>query len=326
MVMKNNKRNFIKLFSVSLFLVFVTVLLASCQKDDKKYSIMTPAGAPAFSQLYLEKNSDKYDVTTISGPDNIPSHFNEGEFDVILAPTNIGMKLYNIAKEQNKNFAYELAANVVFGNNYIVSKENLALEDLAGKKIYAYGKNATPGITLRYILEKNNIVPESIEYLPGGIDAQNKFLQDTDIIALIPEPALSGAEAQLSKRGITINRISVLDEYNKANNTTEGFPQASLFVKKTLKDSEKDAILKDIKKSIEKLNSDPEGSADIANNLGYQQPKAVIVNAIPHMNIKFVSGNDCKLAVENYFNIIIEVNPNLIGTTLPDANFYYIKK
>ncbi len=320
MINKKTTFKLSKILFIFIFLLLVTIGLSGCKKDIKKYKVMTPAGAPAFSQLYLEENDKRYEVTKISGPDNIPSHFNSAEHDVILAPTNIGLKLYNTAKSQNKEFAYELAANVVFGNIYIVSKNKLQLADLANKTIFAFGKNATPGITLRYILEKNNIKNVTVEYLPGGADAQTKFIQDSNIIALIPEPALSVAEQKLK---LTLNRISILDEYNKINNTTEGFPQASVFIKKSLTKAQKNLILKDLKASCEKLNKDPKAAAELASTLGYKQPKPVLIKAFPHLNIKFVSGKECKTAVENYFNIIITANPNLIGSSLPDIDFYY---
>lgn len=323
--MVNKKRNiyFIKSFFITLLLVIALALLIGCNKDEKKYSIMTPAGGPALSQIYVEKNSRKYEVAKISGPDNIPAHFNEAKHDVILAPTNIGIKLYNVAKSKNTDFAYEIAANIVFGNIYIASKEKLSLSDLNGKKIYAFGKNATPGISLRYILEKNNITPESIEYLPGGADAQTEFIKDSNIIALIPEPALSVAETKLK---ITVNRISILEEYNKIQKNDNGFPQASMFIKKSLKKSEKESILKDFKLSCENVNANPAKAAELANQLGYKQPQKVLEKAYPNLGIKFVSGVNCKKTVETYFTIIMEANPDMIGNKLPKEDFYFIGK
>lgn len=285
-------------------------------------TIVTPAGSPAFSQLYLEE-SDDYEVTKISGPENIPAHFNKAEEDVIIAPTNIGIKLYSMAKAQNKTFEYELGANIVFGNLYVISKEKLTLEDLQDKTVVAFGKNATPGITLRYVLSESNITPKEITYLPGGGDVQTRFIEDNEIIGLIPEPAASALEQRLSKDGIKLNRISLLEVYNSLNNTDAGFPQASIFIKKSLSKKVKDKILNDFEESAKKVTENPSAASDVAIKLGYKQPKPVIIKAIPFMNIRFVSGVFAKQALNTYFTIIINNDPEVIGTTLPGDDFYY---
>ena len=41
------------------------------------------------------------------------------------------------------------------------------------------------------------------------------------------------------------------------------------------------------------------------------------------MNLRYLDGNDAKNALEKYFQIIINDNPKVIGTELPDKNFYY---
>ena len=130
-----------KYVKVFVFIAALMALVACKPSNASKVTIVTPAGSPAFSQLYLEE-SDDYEVTKISGPENIPAHFNKAEEDVIIAPTNIGIKLYSMAKAQNKTFEYELGANIVFGNLYVISKEKLTLEDLQDKTVVAFGKNA----------------------------------------------------------------------------------------------------------------------------------------------------------------------------------------
>ncbi len=304
--------------------VFIAALigLSSCKKAEK-ISILVPSGSPAFAQLYLEEKKETYDVMKISGPDNIPAYFNEAEKDIIIAPTNIGIKLYMNAKEENKEFQYELGANVVFGNQYILSREEITINDLNGKVINAYGKNATPGITLRHILNAYNITPSEINYLPGGIDSQHKFLEDENAICLVPEPAASAAIARLEKSNITVYRINILDLYNEHHNTEEGFPQASVFIKKSLSKKTKNKILKDLKNSINKVNDNVSDAADLAISLEYKTPKPVLLKAIPYMNLRYLDGNDAKNALEKYFQIIINDNPKVIGTELPDKNFYY---
>lgn len=317
----------IKYIFVFLGLLVISLLITGCQKGSQ-LTIVTPAGSPAYTQLYLENDSKNYQTTKLSGPDNLPAHFNEGKFDIIIAPTNMGAKLFNKATSQNKEFKYQLAGNIVYGNIYLMAKENITFNDLNGKKIVAFGEHATPGVTLKYLLNVYNVNPSEITYLQGGINVKEEFIKNLDStdIFLLPEPVATAITALYkTKKNKPLFRINISELY-KAKNDGTSFPQASIFVKKSLKEKTKIQILKDFESSLNKVKSNPKDAAALANTLGYNEPKQVVIEkSIPNMNLSFNSGLNAKNESEKYFEVLINNNKKLLDK-LPEDKFYFISK
>lgn len=317
----------IKYIFVFLGLLVISLLITGCQKGSQ-LTIVTPAGSPAYTQLYLENDSKNYQTTKLSGPDNLPAHFNEGKFDIIIAPTNMGAKLFNKATSQNKEFKYQLAGNIVYGNIYLMAKENITFNDLNGKKIVAFGEHATPGVTLKYLLNVYNVNPSEITYLQGGINVKEEFIKNLDStdIFLLPEPVATAITTLYkTKKNKPLFRISISELY-KAKNDGTSFPQASIFVKKSLKEKTKIQILKGFESSLNKVKSNPKDAAALANTLGYNEPKQVVIEkSIPNMNLSFNSGLNAKNESEKYFEVLINNNKKLLDK-LPEDKFYFISK
>ncbi len=68
-------------------------LLSSC-KSEQITMVVPPAGSPQLAQLYMQ-DSDDYDVTIVEGADPLVAAFGSSSYDVIIAPTNLGAKLYD---------------------------------------------------------------------------------------------------------------------------------------------------------------------------------------------------------------------------------------
>ena len=61
------------------------------QKEERKLSVISPAGAPAVAMSYL-LNSDKASFETTSKPALLKGYFAGKNYDVIVAPTDVGVK------------------------------------------------------------------------------------------------------------------------------------------------------------------------------------------------------------------------------------------
>ena len=111
--------------------------------SDEPVSILCPTGAPALSILGA---SDLEDVTIeyVDGTDILTSELakEDGEYDIILAPTNLGAKVYAQSE------AYQLDAVMTWGNLYLVGQEGV---DLSTATIAAFGQNAVPGLVFNTV-------------------------------------------------------------------------------------------------------------------------------------------------------------------------------
>ena len=291
--------------------LLVLLVLSSCTNKEQ-LKIMAPSGAPALSQIYLQQ-SDAYLVDIVNGPDALVAAFGSGSHDFIFAPTNLGAKLYN------NDIEYIFIAAVTFGNYFLtsVTEETFDLNSLEGKEIICFGMNATSDIVLRYILESNNIT-SSIDYVDSLDMANASLLIDNNKIILSAEPALSVLKTKISG----IKTIDLQAEYESLTENNS-YPQSGVFAKKSLSSKVIDDFLEQLENSITKLNDDIENSADLAEELEMGFPKEVLISAIPNSRIDFKTAIAVKPDLEQYFNIIISMNPGLIEGSLPDDQFYY---
>ena len=106
-----------------LLLIPLIALLSACgsketttdePKEERKLSVISPAGAPAVAMSYL-LNSDKASFETTSNPSLLKGYFAAKTYDVVVAPTDVGIKAIQEGCE------YKLAATVTNGNFYLAA-------------------------------------------------------------------------------------------------------------------------------------------------------------------------------------------------------------
>ncbi|MBN2300177.1 MAG: hypothetical protein JXC31_03205 [Acholeplasmataceae bacterium] len=297
-----------KLLIILLFSLFI---LTGCANDDTPISMIVPFGGPEISQLYLEA-SDDYDIDVVQGPDPLVAAFGSRQYDAIFAGSNLGAIMYN------SNPEYVLLATIVWGSTFIVSTTDISsISSLEGKDIIAFGETSTPGIILKYCLAQNNITA-NITYLDSVASASAAFIADPTKIVLTSEPVLSNIKASVTG----VNVLDLQAVYGEVSES-DSYPQASVFIKVDLAKSKIDKLSADLEASVNKVNSDKEGTANLAVELGIGLTYEVVFGSIPTNNLLYVSAKDAKLALVEYFNILAETNIALIGGMLPGDDFYY---
>jgi len=299
----------------TLFLsIFVVLTLFGCQpkkQADLPITMIVPFGSPSLSQVYLQ-NSEDYRVDIVQGADPLVAAFGSQSHDVIFAPTNLGSKMYQAKPD------YILLAVVVWGNTYLVTeKEGIeTFNDLENEKIVIFGRNQTSDIVFEYIRSQAGIVVDT-QYVENVTVATEMFLADTQKIVMVAEPSLS--RIQMLRPNVTI--IDLQDLYETYQQTAS-YPQAGVFIKKTMSPATQEKLMKDLENSIQMANQDPGSTADLAISLGMSLPKAVLVSAIPKSNLHFKTAKESKIEIENYFKLILNQNSQLIGGKLPEDAFY----
>ncbi len=265
---------------------------------------------------------NEYEFTLAGAADEITPLLIQGKLDIAAVPANLASVLYN-----KTNGGIKLLAVNNLGVLYIVAKgESVdSIDDLKGKTIYATGKGTTPEFTLRNILTKNGINPDSdvtIEYKAEATEVVAAISQSENAIAMLPQPYVTvacnkveGLEivldlneewGKVSEGSIVTGVIVVRDEFAKAN------PEA---IKK---------FLNEYKESINAVNADAAASAKLVVKHGIFDNEGVIAKAIPACNIKYIAGNDLKKPVGEYLSVLFAQNPQSVGGKLPGDDFYFI--
>lgn len=292
-----------------LSMVMMCFLLAGCVSPDKPevikdLKIMVPSGAPALSLIFdLEEDLKNDKVKVVEGSDLLSSELvkKDSEYDVIIAPINLGCQLLSKGKTD-----FKLAGVLTWGNLYVIENEAVTNNELA-----AFGEMAVPGKIFNLVKDSNETIQNAkVNYFNAVTDVQAQVLAGKCQYALMAEPAMSATVAKAKQNGITLKPIASLQEiYQKHTNSTEyGYPQAAVFVKNKTDASpflerlagstNQDPELENIEKIVNNIGAEKLGvpNAAIASktwanqNIGYQdasQAKDDIQSLLAQFNITF---------------------------------------
>ncbi len=302
-----------------VLLVCMIGTLSACD-DEKTLNVMVPNGAPALSQIKVEHamhgvENPRYDVEVVYGPEPLVSAFGSESHEIIIAPLNLGAKLYTKA-----DAPYQFAATITWGNLYLASNDALkTLRDLEGKTITAFGKNTTPDIVLSAILDAYVFeeAPE-IEYVDGVDTAIAHLSENSASVALVAEPALSAFEMKTE----SMNTIDLQAKW-ETHVSDKPYPQAGVFVHSTLSEATIETYIEALKESMEMVTEDTASMSEMMETLDYPFPPALMPSVIQRSHIEFKSASQSRDSVIAYFEVIGSFNPALYGATMPDDAFYY---
>ena len=101
----------------SIIVMIVCALFIGCKKTPKeKIRVLLPQGTPLVAVGNL-LDDEMFSFDIVNGQDPLIEAFTKGEYDLLIAPLNLGTKL-NIAKKSE----YKLKAIITTNNTYLVSK------------------------------------------------------------------------------------------------------------------------------------------------------------------------------------------------------------
>lgn len=310
--MKKNFK-FIYIFVVLFSMLFIT----GCIDDSsKKVSVIVPTGTPSLGIANVLNDKTLVDANIVSGSDPLIAAFTNANYDVVVAPVNLGAKLYNA----NENFSYILYKTIVWGNYYLVSNEEIAtLESLEGKTVLVFGKNSTPDVVLRTLISAKNI-NVNLEYVDDVATANSYLLSGKADIIVSAEPSLTKMSAN--------KNFYTLDLQKQWQQLTGSYslPQAGIFIKKDSKDEKYlktvlDKMIESVQMAQTKPNVLIASAVSVDENLA-KIGEETLQKAIGNCNLR-VEETD-KEAIEFYFSQVIQLGIGAtVGGKLPDEAFYY---
>ena len=273
-----------------------------------------------------EKGESKgaYEFTMVTAPDELLGKVVSGELDVALVPANMASILYS---KTNQNISV-LDINTM-GVLYVVSSDDSikTTADLKGKTIYLTGKGTTPDYALAHILNANGLTTDDVtlEYKSEPAEVAAILKEKPKALGLLPQPFVTAAMAQNDQLKMVLDLTKEWDLSAKENG-------GSLVTGVTICRNE---VLNDLKDAIDTFLSEHKESAEYANEYvsetaalvaaaGIIEKAPVAEKAIPYCSITYVDGEKMKTLLAGYLNVLNEMDPQAIGGTLPDDNFYYM--
>ena len=308
----------IKLLLLMVVCLSTISLIGCVYTPSKKVSVIVPTGTPSLGIANVLNDETLVDANIVSGSDGLVAAFTNANYDIVVAPVNLGVKFYN----STENFEYVLYQTIVWGNYFIASTENIVINsftDLDNKTLLVFGKNSTPDVVVRTLINYYQI-NVTLEYV-DDVSTANAYLKTgkADII-VSAEPALTKFSGNAS-----YNRYDLQQEWAKVTGSYS-FPQAGIFVKKSLKnDLDVQNVLKKMKASVLMAKTDPntliEKAVKVDSNLN-KIGLETLQKAIPNCNLRLDENQ--KEAIAYYCQKVIDLGiGKTVGGKLPDEGFYY---
>lgn len=318
---------------LSLTLVFVLALsLSACGKPEDTYtaadmSVACMTGPTGIGMAKLINDSkagttaNNYTFTVAAAADEFKENFLKGEIQIASVPTNLAAALYNATQGKVRVLAVNTNGVLSIIQNSAATVDSI--DDLRGKTLYAAGKGSNPEYILRYILEKNNLViGQDINVIFDEATVINqKLIKGEAEFAMLPEPA---ASTVMTKSDKLQKVISINDEWSKVSDTKlmMGCVIAmNDYVTENTAAVEK--FLEEYKASIEFAAANVDLAAQYCTDAGITAAVGIAKKAIPDSNLCFITGNDMKAGLTDFYNVLYTANAKLIGGKLPADDFYY---
>jgi len=292
----------------------------------KEISVVSPDGLPAISIAKIAKENptikDGYNTTysVINTTEALSTTVMKQEPDIAIVPSNMAALVYN------KTGNYQIAGTTGMGSFYLVSSEDIKdFNDLVGKEVGNIGKGLTPDITVQAILKEKGINSSDINftYVNSATDIVPLLATGKITTGFVPEPALTALMAKNPNLKISIN---LNDAWKETFNSPQGYPQATVIIKKDLIDNDKEYVsefLKSLSDSIDWANKNTDKAGQYASEIGVTTDANVISKSLARANLKYIPIKDMIDDYNNYYQKLFDFNAKTVGGKLPDEGIYF---
>ncbi len=269
------------------------------------------------------ETQNTYHITMPGANDEVVAAISNGDADIAAVATNLAATLYN----KTSGGVTVLAVNTLGVLSLLGNGQEVAtIADLVGKTIYAPGQGANPEYILRYVLTGNGLDPDkdvTIQFVGEGSELLTVWQTDPEAIIMAPQPVATSILMQNENAATLFN---MTDEWDKVSGGDSTLMMGCVIVRNEFLQENPGAValfLQEYAASIEKAQSDVEGTAALCEQYGLIPKAALAKAAIPSCGLTFVTGAEMKSALSGYLQAMFDADPKSVGGAMPGDDFYY---
>ena len=325
------KRLFISFLLFFLIVSIGTITAEGSREQSEKLDITVavfkgPSGIAA-AKLLGDNYQPGFDVNIeyiiLSSPLEAVAKMTSGEVDAVFLPVNMAAKLYT------KGPRFKLAAISGLGSLFMISSDNSINNwiDLKGKTIYLTGKGATPDYLLRYLLLENGLDPENdvkLDFSAQAPQIAQLIIAKRAETAFIPQPFVLQIETKSEEAKTVLNPQK---ELLRIRGGEQEFPFTAFAISPKLYENRPEAaaaLTEALEESIKWTLKNPDEASLIIERFGIMSA-SIAEKAIPVSGIKYIPAPQAQESVEDFLNMMLDLDPVSVGGNLPDEGFYFGK-
>ncbi len=316
------------------FFLIVTVVANLFAAPLEKLVIAGPVATISHPLFHLIENNSLSDVAKKvefrlwQNPDELRAILLKKEAHIVAIPTNVAANLYNKGED------IKLLSVPVWGILEIISRDKTirSIEDLKGKEIVVPFRADMPDIMLQAIMKKAGLDPKKdfkLSYAPTPPDAMQMLILRRADNVLLAEPATSMAMRKTGSFPLKLiapeiyRSVNLQSEWGRVYNTEPKVPQAGFGVVGSLDKHIIQRFEEEYEKSLAWYKSHPKEAGELtAKHIDFFKAEA-ISDSIVHVQLEAINVSKVQKELEEFFSVLLEIEPKLIGGKLPDSGFYY---
>lgn len=312
---------------IALLCCLTLLLAAPAFGEEAPMRVYTLAGPTGIGMAgIMEGNEGAYEFTLCSAANDIVAAIASGSADVAACPTNLAATLC-----QKTSGAVQLLALNTLGVLHVVTADESiqSVQDLAGRTVYATGQGSVPEYALSYILEQNGLTGSvTVEYVAEHSELATMLAAGRAQIGVLPEPHVTSALMQNDSLRAALDVTALFEDAARADGK-EGMvlSMGCVIVRRAYAQEHPEALaqfMADYAASVEMVNADVSGAAQLVQKHGILPKAAVAERAIPNCHIVFITGEAMRAQIEPLYQLLYAANPASVGGAMPDDAFYYV--
>lgn len=278
----------------------------------------------------LSDVAHKVEFKLWQNPDELRALLLKKEVQFVALPTNVAANLYN------KKEPIRLLNVPVWGILEILSRDaNLKhIEDFKGKEIIVPFRADMPDIVLQALIKQAGLDAKkdfSLKYVPNPPDAMQMLLLRRADHVLLAEPATSMAMRKTGSFPVILiapelhRSLNLQSEWGRLFTTEPKVPQAGLSVVGEVDKEVVKRFSEEYEKALLWYQSHPKEAGEMVEKALKTFKAEAISDSIAHTQFELKNAQQSKVALERFFEILMQIEPKLIGSKMPDEGFYYVE-
>lgn len=293
--------------------------------EDVSFAVLKGPSGVGAAKLIADSEAgetwNNYQASTFAGNDEVVAGLTNGSIDIAAMASNVAATLYN-------KTGGDIQAIAVSGLGVLYLLENgdavQSMSDLRGRTLYATGQGANPEYVLNYLLTQNGVEPAEVDIQWRTADEISTLMASGDAtLCMLPVPAATGV---LLKNPDVREALDLSAEWDALDNgsrlTMTTIVARTAFLEEHPEAA--DTFLNEYAASVEFVNGDPAGAAELVAKYEITPNAKIAEAAIPKCALVCITGvEEMKAALAGYYQVLFAANPAAVGGEVPGDGFYY---
>jgi NitT/TauT family transport system substrate-binding protein len=325
-------------FSILVMLVFATLngLPQKTTAQSDKLDTLVLAGPPgplSIPLVYLVANdklsnvADDVELVLWEDQNQLRAIMAGEQADFVTMPSN------NAAIFYNNDFDIQLLDISVWNSSFAVSADSsiTSLADAEGLRVVIPFQGSVPDLMFQYLADANDLDPFEdfdVQYAMNPPQAAQLIMSGQADLAILPEPQVTAVLLQTKDSDAPLQRVfSLGTEWAAATDDEAKTAIAGTVALSDIQDHPDviEAFSREYELAVEWTIAHPDEAGELAeeylSELGFTaRPVSLSLQNVVWEYVPAAEGQD---DINEFFSILMELSPDVIGGQLPDDGFYY---